>query len=126
MPSAIPRRLAALLGRSRASVLQVLLRKRWRLFQVHAAGVDRRRAGRRTGVLHEEDGPAGRGVHFMLEMRVGHIGYRAGAVELSRKTEFPSMMYQICAKSCRCSGKDAPGAYLRNPALGSVGRSGRG
>jgi len=26
-------------------VLQVLLRKRWRLFQVHAAVIDRRRAG---------------------------------------------------------------------------------
>src|SRR5439155_3471361 len=42
----------------------------------------------RTGVLHEEDGPAGRCVHFMLEVRVGHIGYRAGAVELSGKGEF--------------------------------------
>src|SRR5579883_2490355 len=36
------------------------------------------------------------------------------------------MMYQICAKSCLCKGKPAPGSYLMNPALGSVGRSGRG
>src|SRR5882762_6660637 len=87
MPSAIPRRLAAVLGRSRASVLQVLLRKRWRLFQVHAAVIDRRLAGDRTLVLHEEDGPAGRRVHFMLEVRAGHIGYRARAVALSGKSE---------------------------------------
>src|SRR6201998_3308306 len=87
MPSAIPRRLAALLGRSRASVLQVLLRKRWRLFQVHAAVVDRRRAGGWAGVLHKEYRPTGRRVHFMLEMRVGHIGDRVGAVELSGKRE---------------------------------------
>src|SRR4051794_953419 len=56
------------------SVLQILLRERRRLLQVHPAVIDRRRAGRRTLVLHEEDGPAGRRAHFMLEMRVGHIG----------------------------------------------------
>src|SRR6266481_5115727 len=89
MPSAIPRCIAVLLARSRASVLQLLLRKRWRLFEVHAAVIDRRRTGGRTLVLHEEDGPAGRRVHFMLEMRVGHIGYRARATELSGKSEFP-------------------------------------
>src|ERR1700732_3746486 len=89
MPSAIPRYLAAFLGRSRASVLQILLRERWRFFQFHAAVIDRRGAGRRTGVLHDEDRPAGRRVHFMLEMRVGHIGYRARARELSGKSEFP-------------------------------------
>ena len=87
MPSAIPRRLAALLGRSRASVLQVLLRERRRVFQIHPAVVNRRGAGRRTGVLHEEDRPARRRIHFMLEMRVGHIGDRTGAVELSGKCE---------------------------------------
>src|SRR5215813_15156574 len=88
MPSAIPRRLAAPLDRSHESVLQVLLRKRWRLFKVHATVIDRRGAGRRTGVLHKEYRPAGRRVHFMLEMRVGHISYCAGAVELSGKGEF--------------------------------------
>src|ERR1700719_1555768 len=88
MPSAIPRRLVAIPGRSRPSVLQVLLRKRWRLFQVHAAVIDRRRAGGRPLVLHEKDGPAGRRMHFMLEERVGHIGYRASAVDLSGKSEF--------------------------------------
>src|ERR1051326_9380986 len=88
MPSAIPCRIAALLGRSRASVLQVLRRKRRRLFQVQGAVIDRRRTGRRPRIWHEEDGPAGRGVHFMLEMRVRHIGDRARAVELSGKTEF--------------------------------------
>src|ERR1700737_3938729 len=87
MPSAIPC-LAALLGRSLASVLQVLPRKRWRLFQVHPAVIDRRRAGRGTWVLPKEEGPAGRCVHFMLEMRIGHVGDRAGAVELSAKREF--------------------------------------
>src|SRR5215467_10441451 len=88
MPSAIPRRLAEVPGRSRASVLQVLLRHRRRFFQVHATVIDRRRAGGWAGVLHKEDRPTGRGVHVMLEMRVGHIGYRAGAEELSAKREF--------------------------------------
>src|SRR5215510_14554038 len=88
MPSAIPRRLAAPLDRSHESVLQVLLRKRWRLFKVHAAVIDRRGAGGWAGVLHKEYRPAGRRVHFVLEMRVGHIGYRTGAVELSGKGEF--------------------------------------
>src|SRR6516165_7506309 len=88
MSSVIPRRLTALLGRSLVSVLQVLLRKRWRLFEVHAAVIDRRDAGRRTGVLHEEDRPARRRVHFMLEVRIGRIGDRARAVELSGKSEF--------------------------------------
>src|ERR1041385_4348557 len=88
MPFAIPRRLRALLYRSRASVLQVVLCKRWRLVQVHAAVIDRRRTGRWTRVLDEEDGPARCRVHFMLEMRVGHIGDRARTVELSGKTEF--------------------------------------
>src|SRR5215831_20268966 len=88
MPSANPRRLAALLGRSRASVLQVLLRERWCLLQVHPAVIDRRRTGSWAGVLHEEDRPARRRVHFVLEMRVGHIGYRARAMELSGKREF--------------------------------------
>jgi len=37
--------------------------------------------------LHEEDRPAGRRAHFMLEMRVGHIGDRARAVELFCKRE---------------------------------------
>src|ERR1700745_200938 len=87
MPSAIPRRLAAVLGRAHASVLQVLLRQRRRLFQVHAAVIDRWRAGGRPRILHEEGGPAGRCVHFMLEMRIGHVGYRAGTVELSGKRE---------------------------------------
>src|SRR5271166_2565354 len=87
MPSAIPRHLAARLGCSPASVLQVLLRERRRFSQIHPALIDRWRTGGRTGVLHEEDRPAGRGVHFMLEMRVGHIGYRAGTVELSGKRE---------------------------------------
>src|SRR6516225_2743532 len=87
MPSAIPRRLAAVLGRAHASVLQILLRQRRRLFQVHAAVIDRWRTGGRTRILHEEDGPAGCRVHFMLEMRVGHIGYGAGTVELSGKRE---------------------------------------
>jgi hypothetical protein len=39
MPSAIPRRLAAPLGRSLASVLQVLLHERRRFFQIHPAVV---------------------------------------------------------------------------------------
>src|SRR5215472_10825091 len=88
MPSAIPRHLVAFPGRSRASVLQVLLRKRWCLFQVHAAVIDRRRTGGWAGVLHKEYRPTGRRMHFVLEMRVGHIGDRAGAVELSGKGEF--------------------------------------
>src|SRR3954453_12987047 len=87
MPSAIPRRLLGSPSLA-LSVLQVLLRERRRLLQVHPAVIDRRRAGRRTLVLHEKDGPTGCRVHLMLEMGVGHIGYRAGAVELSAKTEF--------------------------------------
>src|SRR5215475_7450224 len=35
-------------------------------------------------------------------------------------------MYQTCAKSCLCSGWWEPGSYRTRPALGSVGRSGRG
>src|SRR5262249_40439788 len=81
------RRLAALLGRSLASVLQILLRER-RFFQIHPAVVNRWRAGRWTGVLHEEDRPAGRRVHFMFEMGVGQISYCAGPAELSGKSEF--------------------------------------
>src|SRR5215831_19098303 len=87
MPSAIPRGLAEVSGRSRASVLQVLLRARRHFFQIHPAVVNRRCAGRRTGVLHKEYRPTGSRVHFMLEMRVRHIGYRSGAVELSGKAE---------------------------------------
>src|SRR5215472_4383454 len=87
MPSAIPRRLAEVPGRSRASVLQVLMRHRRRFSQIHPAVVNRRRAGGWAGVLHKEYRPTGRGVHVMLEMRVRHIGYRPGAVELSGKAE---------------------------------------
>src|SRR5216683_7631738 len=99
MPSAIPRRLAAVLSHARRSALQILLCQRRRLFQVHAAVIDCRRTGGRArifhkgaGYLHKEAGyctkeivPGGRGEHLMLEMRVGHVGNRARAAELSTK-----------------------------------------
>jgi hypothetical protein len=107
----------AALGRSRASVLQILLRKRRRLFQVHAAVIDRRRTGGRTRVLHEENGPAGRRRHFMLEVQVRHIGNRARAVELSGKREFALDDVQTCAKYAGAAERTRPPRILEIPHL---------
>src|ERR1700722_19112564 len=88
MPSANPRRLVAYFRRSRVLVLEVLLRERRRLLQIHATIIARGCTGDWSRVLHEENGPALFRAHFMLEMRVGHIGDGAGTIELSGKTEF--------------------------------------
>src|SRR4030088_388328 len=49
--------------------------------EVHAAGIDRRRARRRTWILQEDDLAAGLRLHFVLEMRIRHECKGARLVE---------------------------------------------
>jgi hypothetical protein len=56
--------------------------------EVHAAGVDRRRAGGRTGILQEDDLAAGLRLHFVLEMRIRHECKGARLVDCVAELEF--------------------------------------
>src|SRR5580704_14376864 len=60
-----------------ASEIDALLGKRLARLHIEAPGIDRPLAGRRAGILHDQDLAAGRGVEGALEMRVGVVEHGA-------------------------------------------------
>src|ERR1700704_1992625 len=64
-----------------ASKIDPLLLRRLPLFHIEPPGIDRPLAGRRAGILHDQDFAAGRGMELALEMRVGVVEHRARRAE---------------------------------------------
>src|SRR5258708_4621425 len=56
--------------------------------EVQAAGIDRRRASGRTGILKEDDLAAGLRLHFVFEMRIRHECKGARLVDCVAELEF--------------------------------------
>src|SRR6266851_5043505 len=59
------------------SEVDALVGERLARLHVEASGIDRPLAGRRAGILHDQDLAAGCGVEHALEMRVGVVEHRA-------------------------------------------------